>query len=182
MERLAAQSGTDALKVRYRALHRLCLGDRDGAAALLRELPLEPAPDLAETLAWQCVLGRDALADPAAVVETARAVSTQAPGPRSGRTLGAALHRAGREAEAIAEMEASGGRLEGPGAAQAWAFLGLAHQAQGNADAARLWLRKLDDRPPSHDPRDFWDELRITLLRREAESGTAAGAAARGAP
>jgi len=43
--------------------------------------------------------------------------------------------------------------------------LTLAHHA-----AARRWLERLQNRQPSTDPNQFWEELEIRLLSNEAEA------------
>jgi hypothetical protein len=85
-------------------------------------------------------------------------------------TLGAALYRAGRPAEAIGRLEEeirARGDQSGP---RDWAFLALAHHRLGHRAEARRWLDRLREHRPSEDPARFWDELEARLLRSEAEA------------
>jgi tetratricopeptide (TPR) repeat protein len=90
--------------------------------------------------------------------------------PNCLNTLGAALYRAGRYAEAIRRLE-EGIRLRGGKSLPAdWAFLAMSHHRLGHPDQARRWLDRLREHQPSMAPDQFWDELEVRLLRGEAES------------
>ena len=92
-------------------------------------------------------------------------------------TLGAALYRAGRFQEAIRSLEGGQVWLE------ARAFLAMSHARMGHRNEARRWLDRIPDGPAGQAPameddlrRVAWDlstyfwELRLRLLRREAEA------------
>jgi hypothetical protein len=49
-------------------------------------------------------------------------------------------------------------------------FLAMAHHRLGHHDEARRWLDRFRNRRPNLDPRVFWHELEIRLLRAEAEA------------
>jgi hypothetical protein len=46
----------------------------------------------------------------------------------------------------------------------------MAQHRLGHGDLARRWLKRLQEHQPSADPAQFWGELEIRLLRREAEA------------
>jgi WD40 repeat protein/tetratricopeptide (TPR) repeat protein len=85
-------------------------------------------------------------------------------------TLGAALVRAGRPAEAIGRLEEAIRARGGSDSPRDWAFLALAHHRLGHRTEARRWLDRLREHRPNEDPARFWDELEIRLLRSEAEA------------
>ena len=85
-------------------------------------------------------------------------------------TLGAALYRAGRFAEAVRRLEEAVQKRNGVSIEADWVFLAMAHQRLGHHDEARRWLDRFRDRSPNLDPSAFWDELEIRLLRAEAEA------------
>ena len=127
----------------------------------------------ANNVAWACALEPEATADPAAPVRLAEAALRD--GPESSRdmylnTLGAALYRAGRYAEAIRRLEEAIERRGGASIPEDGPFLAMAHHRLGHPDEARRWLDRLRERQPSTAPAQFWDELEIRLLRSEAES------------
>jgi tetratricopeptide (TPR) repeat protein len=142
---------------------------RSTCAKLLASHGENPNPMTAHALAWQSVLARDAVADPKIVIrlaETALAGVSSEDRPRALTTLGAALYRAGKSAEAVARLE-EGIRLgNGQGLPEDWAFLAMAYQGLGNSQAAREWLRKLADRLPAA----FWEGRELQLLQSEAEA------------
>ena len=155
------------------ALLWLHLGNPDryraACAKLLASHGDAPSPLTANAVAWQCVLGPDAVADTGAVVrlaEAALAAVSADQKPWALTTLGAALYRAGRSAEAVARLKEAIALGDGQGRPQDWAFLAMAHQALGESEAARQWLRKLADRLPA----TFWEGVELKLLQREAEA------------
>ena len=113
-------------------------------------------------------LGPRATHDPGRIVELARAAVERLPAAdRSAalNTLGAALLRAGRPAEAIERIN-EGIQLRGSRIVpQDRAFLAMAHAARGNVKNARRWLARLDaaDLPG-------WEALEMQILRFETES------------
>jgi hypothetical protein len=85
-------------------------------------------------------------------------------------TLGAALYRAGRSQEAIFRLEEGIRKRGGESLPQDWVFLAMAHHQLGHDTEARRWLDRLRAHRPNENPRAFWKELEIRLLRREAEA------------
>jgi tetratricopeptide (TPR) repeat protein len=142
---------------------------RAACAKLLASSGDAPSPRTAHALAWQCVLGPHAVADPGTVVrlaEEALAGASTEQRPQALTTLGAALYRAGRHARAVARLEEAIRLGNEQGLPQDWAFLAMAQQALGDSKAARRWLGKLTDRlPPT-----FWETLELKLLQSEAEA------------
>ena len=85
-------------------------------------------------------------------------------------TLGAALYRAGRFAEAVRRLEEGIQKRKGVSSEADWVFLAMAHHRLGHHEEARRWLDRFRDRGPNLDPSAFWHELEIRLLRAEAEA------------
>jgi tetratricopeptide (TPR) repeat protein len=85
-------------------------------------------------------------------------------------TLGAALYRARRFAEAVRHLEEAIQKREGVSIEADWVFLAMAHHRLGHHDEARHWLDRFRDRRPRLAPDAFWEELEIQLLRAEAEA------------
>jgi hypothetical protein len=85
-------------------------------------------------------------------------------------TLGAALYRAGRFAEAVRRLDEGIQERKGVSTEADWVFLAMAHHRLGHHDEARRWLDRFRDRRPNLDPSAFWGELEIRLLRAEAEA------------
>ncbi len=142
---------------------------RATCAKLLASHVDAPSPLTAKAVAWQCVLGPDAIAETGTVVRLAEAAlaaasADQKPGALT--TLGAALYRAGRSGEAVARLKEATALGDGQGRPQDWAFLAMAHQALGESEAARQWLRQLADRLPA----TYWEGVELKLLQREAEA------------
>jgi hypothetical protein len=85
-------------------------------------------------------------------------------------TLGAALYRAGRFAEAIRRLN-EGFQTRGVGSLpRGFAFLALAHHRLGHRDEAQRWLGKLIASRATETSSSSWDDMAIGILRREAES------------
>ena len=85
-------------------------------------------------------------------------------------TLGAALYRAGRFAEALRRLEEGIQERKGVSSEADWVFLAMAHHRLGHHAEARRWLDRFRDRRPSLASNAFWVELEIRLLRAEAEA------------
>jgi Flp pilus assembly protein TadD len=160
----------------FLALAQLGAGDTDGyrkACASLLDQCAETG--YANTMAWTCVLGADAVADLSRPVQLAE--QAVAAGHFTGlSTLGAALYRAGRFGEAVEKLNQSvetQGRM-GP---LDWLFLAMAHHRLGNTDEARHWLdrarqrldQNLDSGTFGSEP-NWRERLERQLLRREAET------------
>ena len=86
------------------------------------------------------------------------------------RTLGAALYRAGRFAEAIRSLEESHQNRSDDGDPRGFAFLAMAHHRLGHRDEAQRWLDKLAASQPKEGADFSWDDVEVRILRREAES------------
>ena len=99
--------------------------------------------------------------------------------PGGERTVGAALYRAGRYAEALEQFEKSRQQLQPR--AWDWLFLamiqsrlGHANEARQTLTRARRWIAVADSKPSGPGP-DVWNNpltepYLIARLRREAES------------
>ena len=132
------------------ALLQLAAGDMDGYAStcgqLLDRCAKEEIGSTSELAAWTCILAPGACNDYAPVVELAKRVRNRYPASASHRvTLGAALIRAGRNSEAIAELEEGALLAAGDGdsnaspPAYAWYLLAIANSQMDNRIAARTW-------------------------------------------
>jgi len=174
----AVETKPDNLYLRY--LQILCLLE-DGncpayqraAAQLLEKFGTVTSPWEANWVASHCVLAADALPDLSAPVRMAE-VALAAFGPSEKRnalgTLGAALYRAGRFAEAIGRLEESVRERGGVGVPQDWAFLAMAHWRKANGAAARRWLDKLRSYKPGATSGFVPEVVEIGILRSEAEA------------
>ncbi len=148
-------------------------GWRSSNANLLNRFGQTNSSFAAYHVAWACVLGPDATADPNEPVRIAeialRGTSAEAK-PYYLNTLGATLYRAGRFEDAIRRLD-EGIRLRGGTSLPwDWPFLAMAHHRLGHRDLARRWLDRLREYQPSADRSEFWDEWELRLLRTEAEA------------
>jgi WD40 repeat protein/serine/threonine protein kinase len=112
---------------------------------------------LAHMGAWACMLTPDAVADQGALVRLAEVLLNEVPEPgryRSEqlRTLGAALYRAGRFAEATRSLEESNKNRGDDGDPRGFAFLAMAHHRLGQRAEATRWLDKLAAHRPKGAP------------------------------
>jgi hypothetical protein len=157
-------------------------GDTDGYRRLCHELladlgPRGPIPALMNNTAWICALGPGALEGEARprVVGFAEAAVAALPPDTDGKgrhivlnTLGAVLHRAGRDREAVDRLregiEADGGN----GYALDWLFLALAHHRLGDPAEATRWLARASGPAPRSQGASVWDAAEIEAVRREA--------------
>jgi uncharacterized protein with WD repeat/tetratricopeptide (TPR) repeat protein len=136
----------DLARDSWHALACRATGDQSGYRAacsrLLSALGPAPQPGLANDAAWTCCLGPGATDDAASVVRLAEKAVTAYPNDGAVlNTLGAALLRAGRPAEAIVRLEEA---LRKPGAqdsAHNELLLALAHHQLGHSEEARRWLQ-----------------------------------------
>jgi hypothetical protein len=83
-------------------------------------------------------------------------------------TRGAVLYRAGRHASAVRQLNEAVA-VHGTGMVEDWLFLSLAHQRLGHAAEAKKWLDRARGQKPSTRAKQFWENLEVDLLRREAE-------------
>jgi tetratricopeptide (TPR) repeat protein len=145
----------------------------------------------ANSLAWICVLAPGGTDDPAWAIRVAEErVGTDPKGtgwtdPHL-NTLGVALYRAGKYAEAVTRLDQAVQASRQGGMLQDWLFLAMAHYRLGHTDEARKWLKKAADEidrlgsagdPGGTSPLPWWtNRLEYQLFRREAErvvNGTA---------
>ena len=149
------------------------VGWRRSNAALLDRFGATSNPHTARMVARACVLGPDATADPEMPVRLAEAALRAAGEPDKVAymsTLGTALYRAGRFADAIRRLDETNQLQGGDSHPVFCAFLAMAHHRLGHPLEARRWLDRLRAHRPSSDPAEFWPELQIRLHLREAEA------------
>jgi WD40 repeat protein/tetratricopeptide (TPR) repeat protein len=161
---------------RHQILALLAAGDHDGMRRtrtdMLARFRMEPDPGVGSSVAWWSVF---AASEEPEVSEIVRLAEVGVNGARASQkadllnTLGAALYRAGRFAEAVLRLEEGIQTRNGTSVWADWAFLAMAHHRLGHHDEARRWLDRYRDRSPILDPAEFWAELELRLLRTEAE-------------
>jgi WD40 repeat protein len=171
-----ARGGRDVNVWYAQALLRLRAGDRAGYRTAcqnsLAAFGKTTSPATANTLAWTCALAPGAGADPARVVALAeRAVASKLKPHTYLNTLGAALYRAGRFAEAVRRLEEAIQAQGKGGMVEDWLFLALAHQRLGHTSDARQWLDKaIRARGDAAGPVAWAVRLERQFLRAEAEA------------
>jgi tetratricopeptide (TPR) repeat protein len=118
-------------------------GYRAACAHLLERFGHAGHPDDANSIAWVCVLAPDAVTDPQRPLELAERAVALGPSRYPAKsadylnTLGAALYRAGRYAEAVERLsQAVQARVAG-GTGWDWFLLAMAHARAGRPDEAR---------------------------------------------
>jgi WD40 repeat protein/tetratricopeptide (TPR) repeat protein len=157
---------------------QLVTGDRPGYARTCREMTREVqldglSPNVLNNVAWLYALGpntADELSGPLAHVGR---MLEQDVGPSRHlylNTYAGLLLRAGRFEEALRALNDGLAASDGGGLPQDWAFLAMAHQALGHRDEALSWLARLDAFAPPSDLTQFWNNLEIAMLRREADT------------
>ena len=127
----------------------------------------------ANNVAWTCSLGPHSVADreaPVRLAELALARGAEVDKPGYCCTLGATLYRADRYEESIRRFQEGMQKRGGDGDPQEWAFLAMAHHRLGQHDLARSWLERFKSYHPKGTRAEYWVELEIALLRREAEA------------
>jgi tetratricopeptide (TPR) repeat protein len=135
-------------------------------------------PGTANTAAWSGSLAPGVDTHLEALVRLAELAVNGVPAAQSNadlletylNTLGAALYRAGRFEEAIRRLEEGIKLRNGTGIPQYWPFLAMAHHRLGHRDQAHRYLESLRSHQPRTVPNWFWIEVRIRLLRSEAEA------------
>jgi tetratricopeptide (TPR) repeat protein len=155
----------------------LAAGDHNGLRRtrtnMLDQFRLTTAPMTANNVAWSSVMAVSEEPNLSEAVRLAELAVNGAPEQAKAallNTLGAALYRAERFAEAVRRLEEGIQKKRGIGNEADWVFLAMAHHRLGHHDEARRWLDRFRDRSPNLDPRAFWYELEIRLLRAEAEA------------
>jgi tetratricopeptide (TPR) repeat protein len=161
----------------HQILVLLAAGDRTdlrrSRADMLDRFRMTTDPMIANNVAWYSVMAEGEEPDLSETVRLAELAVNGAPERRKGdilNTLGAALYRAGRIAEAVRRLEEGIQERKGVSSEADWVFLALAHHRLGHHDEARRWLDRFRDRRPRLGPNAFWRELEIRLLRAEAEA------------
>jgi WD40 repeat protein/tetratricopeptide (TPR) repeat protein len=149
------------------------LGCSDQLSTLLSKYEDTLDPSKANQVSWYFALAPRAFTDPGPAVKLAELAVKGFPDREKTvalNTLGAALYRAGRFAEAIRRLDEAIKARNGAEEPTDWPFLAMAHQRLGHRNEARRWLDRLRRHQPSEAPNRFWDELEIRLLRSEAEA------------
>jgi hypothetical protein len=162
--------------------HAACLaaaGDwaahRQACAAILAHFAKDVDGNSANSLAWYCVRFREGSGDVDQPLKLAeQAVARHAKSYNELHTLGAALVRAARCADAIGKLQEAIQIYKGEGTASDWLFLALAYHKLGHADEAKKWLANarqwLDKVPKDGAGALPWNQrLELRLLRAEAE-------------
>jgi tetratricopeptide (TPR) repeat protein len=192
--REAARHGIADWDVWYElALAQLGAGDEIGyratCAGLREQFGKTCDPYNANSLAWVCVLAPGGADDPAWPIRLAEErVGTDPKGPgwtdAHLNTLGAALYRADKYAEAVVRLGQAVQASRQGGLPHDWFYLAMAHARLGHAGEARKCLdtaKRAMDPPGSSGgtaaaPIPWTTRLEYQLLRREAErvvNGTA---------
>ncbi len=178
------------LRMRLALLH-LAAGDekeyRLCCAVLLKRFEGTNRADIANTVAWACALGPDAVPELGKVVALAeKAVAANPKDANLLNTLGCVLYRAGKHEEAVRRLREAI-RLEGQGGMPSdWLFLAMAQHRLGQPAAAKRSLaagvRLIEaahaekDRTIAHLFRLSWvAKQEMALFRREAEALLASG-------
>jgi tetratricopeptide (TPR) repeat protein len=167
----------DAASGVWLARYRLMSGDpagyRSACADLLARFGDGQHNFAANNVAWACALAPDAVADPAPLVALAEAA--RAPAPEDANilnTYGAVLFRAGRDEDAVKQLNASLAKsLSGLVTAADQLFLAMAHHRLGHADEAQKSLDQAVQWLDAEMDKQTWDNrLELQLLRKEAEA------------
>jgi Flp pilus assembly protein TadD len=159
-------------------------GYRRTCAEMLQHFGPTEDSEVARWVAWTIILAPDAVQPGEQPVRLAELALQGGPNSDHAITLGAALYRAGRFAEAINRLERAavppGKDATKPATyspAYAWFFLAMAHQRLGHAEEGRRWLGKAikhveqETQDPSNQAGQTWNRrLTLQLLRREAEA------------
>ena len=155
----------------------MAAGDHNGLRRtrtdILDRFRMTTDPMIANGVAWWSVMAAGEepnLSETVRLAELAVSGAPEIDKPAILNTLGAALYRAGRFAEAVRRLEEAVQKRNGVSIEADWVFLAMAHQRLGHHDEARRWLDRFRDRKPSPAPSAFWQELEIRLLRAEAEA------------
>jgi WD40 repeat protein/serine/threonine protein kinase len=135
-------------------------------------------PHAANPIVWTCALSEHSI-DPEKLIGLAEKAVSESRDSNSLNGLGAALCRAGRNDEAIAQVNRSVEAHGDGGTPLHWLFLGLAYERMGRPDESRDWLLRVTQagepaKQPSEresDPYAAWDQrIVLKILRHEAET------------
>ena len=130
-------------------------GYRQVCAGIVAKAAPMPSVGAANTLAWVCAIGPDAVADYTKPVASGElAVRLASPGSKYGvlNTLGAILYRAGRYREAITRLNEGIHASNGDGGIHDWIFLAMAHHRLDETIQARKFLAKAIQYPLDNQP------------------------------
>jgi WD40 repeat protein/Flp pilus assembly protein TadD len=158
------------------ALVQLARGDTEGyrntCATLLRLFARTTDPEVANNVAWTCVLTPQAVTDPTRPVRLAeKAVARRPRDANSLNTLGAALYRAGRYDAAVQRLTEAVAVQGQEGSIYDWLFLALAHERLGHAAEARKWCDQAVGWLRQAQPSLSWQQqIEVKALRREVEA------------
>jgi WD40 repeat protein/tetratricopeptide (TPR) repeat protein len=135
-------------------------------AELLHDFGQTADAATARTVAFVCVLGPEAVKDPALVVQLARKAVNSDPDNWFDRAiLGAALYRAGDFFDAVWELNLAVEKHRRGGSMEAKLFLAMAHHRLGHPKAAKDWYDRAMEQvrqvsqPPSWPVRLCWQLL-----------------------
>ena len=112
-------------------------------------------PMIANSVAWWSVMAVSEEPNLSETVRLAELAVNGAPEPQKAallNTLGAALYRAGRFAEAVRRLDEGIQKRKGVSIRADWVFLAMAHHRLGHHDEARRWLDRFRDRSPRPRP------------------------------
>jgi tetratricopeptide (TPR) repeat protein len=153
---------------------------RESCQTMLDALATTNDPATADLIAWSCSLAPNAVNNYDSPIALAvKAVETEPESNQFVITLGAILHRAGRYQEALDKLTELDRRLSEPNAkanssrAYTWYFLAMTHQALGNAEEAKRWLKQANESTEkalvnTEAPPPWNRRLTLELLRNEA--------------
>jgi WD40 repeat protein len=130
-------------------------------------------PRVANSVAWSSVMAVSEEPNLSKTIRLVELAVNSAPDDMKGSyliTLGAALYRAGRFADAVRRLDEGIRYKSGVSEEADWVFLAMAHHRLGHHEEARRWLGRFRDRSPGLAPGYVWGELEIWLLRTEAEA------------
>jgi tetratricopeptide (TPR) repeat protein len=166
--RLALMTRLAGDEAAYRSVCRDLLAWFDG---------VEPAPKVANNLAWACALGPDAVANYERVIEIATRSVESSPELNRLNTLGAVLYRAGRYEQALTQLRRSIDEHAAGGTPYDGYLIAMTHFKLGHIDDARAWLARTLKitpiamrKPDTSSPSSWIPQLELGLLRSEAQS------------
>src|SRR5262249_19619540 len=150
----AAAASAEALRLRpedlayrhHQILALLAAGDHNGLRRtrtdMLERFRMTTDPGIAKNVAWRSVIVASEEPDISETVRLAELAVNGAPEHQKANvlnTLGAALYRAGRIAEAVRRLEEGIQKRKGVSLEADWVFLALAHHRLGHHDDAPRW-------------------------------------------
>jgi WD40 repeat protein/serine/threonine protein kinase/tetratricopeptide (TPR) repeat protein len=148
-----------------------------------QQAPLPPSAGFIHVFAKLCLLGPDALDDYQQLLTRVQGVLSRLPPlarsdlpyPFNDRHLflqdyGALLYRAGRYREALDRLNEGIAADQSGSVPLDWVFLALAHHRLGHAAEAQHWRDKLRGLQLNAGGENFWRNLEMEVLRREAEA------------